>query len=124
MGFILERRHIGLKMKSTYLISEELKEKLKVILESSSEYGIRKKSKWIREALIMLYENDKKLNYIGVGSKLDKSFVRDSITLDDESKSVLKKISTKVRRQQPLKEGVQSEIIRSAIRYRIVKIDK
>ncbi len=104
---------------TTFLIPLELKNRLTSKLSSSKAYGLRKKSLWIREALIRVYEEDKQLASIGLGAKLDKDFVLDKLHLDSPAEKALREISLKIRRQQPLKEGIKGEIIRSAIRYRL-----
>lgn len=82
-------------------------------------YGKKGKSRWIKEAIAMLVAEDVGLSTVGLGEDFETHDQSDVVLLDEEAFDHLLAAMTTVRRQDPLYEGVQSAVIRAAIRLRI-----
>ncbi|PKM46981.1 MAG: hypothetical protein CVV05_00765 [Gammaproteobacteria bacterium HGW-Gammaproteobacteria-1] len=108
-------------LRTTLRLPEKLRDALTEHLKAADGYGVRDKSRWIGEAIHILVTEDKMLGFVGVGSRMDPdgNEVVSKVELNDEAADDLKTAIRKLRRQSPLMEGVQSEVIRSAIRYRL-----
>lgn len=86
-------------------------------------YGGRGKSKWAREAIAQLFEEDPGLINVGVGDGLEDINDRDVYYLDKPTRDLVIRGIELLRLQSPLLEGVQSSIIRAALRYRVNRVD-
>ena len=82
-------------------------------------YGGKGKSRWVREALIQLFEQDPDLMNVGVGDDLEVNDAEDSFSLSTENEWAIDVAVELIRSQYPRAEGVQSAIIRAAVRYRL-----
>lgn len=82
-------------------------------------YGAKGKSRWIREALEELLAEDRALQSVGVGEELAKKDSADVVDLGPELPARIQGAIEILRRQDPLMEGVQSAIIRAAIRRKL-----
>lgn len=105
------------KIKTTYRLPSDLKLKMLQAVEKS--YGKKKKSLWINEAINSLVSNDAGLASVGLGEHYEIHDKSDVLLLDEKTFHTLETAMTIVRRQDPLYEGVQSSIIRAAIRNRL-----
>lgn len=105
------------KIKTTYRLPSDLKMKMLQAVEKS--YGKKKKSQWINEAINYLISNDIGLASVGLGEHYEIQDKSDVLLLDEKTLQALEAAMTIVRRQDPLYEGVQSSIIRAAIRNRL-----
>jgi hypothetical protein len=82
-------------------------------------YGGKGKSRWVREALVQLFEQDPVLMNVGVGDDLEVNDAEDSFSLSPENEWAIDAAVELIRSQYPRAEGVQSAIIRAAVRYRL-----
>lgn len=81
-------------------------------------YGGKGKSRWVREALKQLFEDDPELVTVGLGDALETNDAEDTFYLDEEGMGFIDHAVTMVRAQDPRFEGVQSALLRAAIRWR------
>jgi len=87
-----------------------------------STYGARGKSRWVREALQDMFENDRELSWVGRGEALvDENDAAEMFSISSELDDKLTVAATIVRRQDPLIEGIQSKIVRGAIRRKLYR---
>ena len=105
------------KIKTTYRLPSDLKIKMLQAVEKS--YGKKKKSQWINEAINNLVKYDIGLASVGLGEHYESQDKSDVLLLDEKTFQALEAAMTIVRRQDPLYGGVQSSIIRAAIRNRL-----
>ena len=105
------------KIKTTYRLPSDLKIKMLQAVEKS--YGKKKKSQWINEAINNLVKYDIGLASVGLGEHYESQDKSDVLLLDEKTFQALETAMMIVRRQDPLYEGVQSSIIRAAIRNRL-----
>jgi hypothetical protein len=82
-------------------------------------YGLKGKSRWVREAVVELLDSEPVLESVGAGEDLMQHNVLDVVDLGDELPRRIERAMVLLRRQDPLMEGVQSAIIRAAIRRRL-----
>jgi hypothetical protein len=109
---------MGFCKKTTYILPSELRES---ILESvAREYGKKGKSRWIKEAIADLIAKDAGLASVGLGEDYETYDKSDVVVIDSATFENLQIAMTTIRRQDPLFEGVQSAVIRAAIRMRLL----
>ncbi len=82
-------------------------------------YGGKGKSRWVREALTQLFEHDPDLMNVGVGDDLEVNDAEDAFFLSMENELAIDAAVEVIRSQYPRAEGIQSAIIRAAVRYRL-----
>lgn len=105
------------KIKTTYRLPNELRQKmLKAVAET---YGAKKKSLWINDAIKLLVDTDSILSTVGLGEFYDVYDKVDVVLIDENTQMLLETAMLKIRRQDPLYSGVQSAIIRAAIRKKL-----
>ncbi|MFA6094265.1 MAG: hypothetical protein WC757_00005 [Candidatus Paceibacterota bacterium] len=108
---------MGNKIKTTYRLPNELR--LKMLSVVAENYGKKKKSQWINDAIKQLIETDLTLSSVGLGEHYDIQDRTDVLLIDESTLLLLESAMLKVRRQDPLYQGVQSAIIRAAIRKKL-----
>ena len=84
-----------------------------------SEYGAKGKSRWVRGALEMLYSEDPAMTSVGLGEARFAPECSEQFLLSEETAELLSQMVSRVRRQDPLAEGVQSQVLRAAVRWRL-----
>jgi len=82
-------------------------------------YGGKGKSRWVREALTQLFEHDPDLMNVGVGDDLEVNDAEDAFFLSMENGLAIDAAVEVIRSQYPRAEGIQSAIVRAAVRYRL-----
>jgi len=82
-------------------------------------YGGKGKSLWVREALTQLFEHDPDLMNVGVGDDLEVNDAEDAFFLSMENGLAIDAAVEVIRSQYPRAEGIQSAIVRAAVRYRL-----
>ncbi|MEJ2325476.1 MAG: hypothetical protein P8Y25_01125 [Chromatiaceae bacterium] len=106
-------------MKTTVKLTANLR---MAFLEAARvELGQRGKSRWVCAALEELERDDRGLASVGLG---EDAFVPEcsvQVALGPEDEERLRRLVEHVRRQDPLAEGVQSQILRAAIRWKLVR---
>ncbi len=103
--------------KTTYRLPSDLRESM---LESvAKQYGKKGKSRWIQEAIDELLAKDAGLASVGLGEDYETYDKSDVLVLDKTTLEKLQIAMTAIRRQDPLFEGVQSAVIRAAIKMRL-----
>lgn len=104
-------------MKTTVKLSRRLRD---AYFEAAvAEVGGKRKSRWVCEALATLERGDRGLATVGLG---EHAFVPEcavQVSLREEDVERLRRLVEQVRRQDPLAEGVQSQVLRAAIRWRL-----
>jgi predicted DNA-binding protein len=86
---------------------------------ASAAYGGKGKSRWVREALEMLDAQDEAMTSVGLGEAQFVPECAEQFLLSAEAMDRLEAMVSRVRRQDPLSEGVQSQVLRAAIRWRL-----
>jgi hypothetical protein len=104
--------------KTTYRLPSELRESM--LVSAAREFGKKGKSRWIKEAITDLIAKDTGLSSVGLGEDYESNDASDVIIMDRETFEKLQIAMTTIRRQDPLYEGVQSAVIRAAIRMRLM----
>lgn len=99
----------------SYRLPRDLRDRSREVIRKVK--GPKGKSDWIREALAELVVVDPRLSRVGLGEALADHDVIDMVILDPASSEVLDQACLAVRRQDPLFQGVQSAVIRAALRY-------
>ncbi|MGB0723354.1 MAG: hypothetical protein ACPGU7_13260 [Gammaproteobacteria bacterium] len=82
-------------------------------------YGGKGKSRWVREALIRLRDEDPQLSFVGLGEALIEMTELDSVTLDEPTINALETMMRQLHSESVRVVGAQSQVIRAAIRYRL-----
>lgn len=82
-------------------------------------YGARGKSRWTSEAIVRLVEEDPTLQWVGYGSDVEVHDRVEDIRLSGDAVEAMLKAVRILRRQLPDWEGVRSDVIRTAIRWRL-----
>jgi hypothetical protein len=109
---------MGFSKKTTYRLPSELRESM---LETvAREYGKKGKSRWIKEAIAELIAKDAGFASVGLGEDYETYDTSDVLVMDGATFEKLQTAMTAIRRQDPLFEGVQSAVIRAAIRMRLI----
>jgi len=106
-------------MKTTYKLPTKLREQLRTAY--MAEYNAKSKSRWIREAIAFLLEEDQSLSSVGVGDDLEANDCLDTVELGDDIPESIEVAIAVLRRQDPLMEGVMASIIRAAIKWRLAR---
>lgn len=115
-----------MRTQATFRLSAELRRKFREGLATEG-YSIRKKSKWICEALANMFEQDPGLKTVGLGDALEEHNETESISINNHFTYLEEEINraTRIlRRQNPFMEGVRSAIYRAAIRRRLEQMGK
>lgn len=86
---------------------------------AAKEFGGKGKSRWVREALVDLNMEDPALTSVGVGESVFVPECSDQVVFQREEAQLLDELVARIRKQDPLAEGVQSQILRAAIRRRL-----
>jgi len=84
-------------------------------------YGPRRKSRWVREAIEMLFNEDPGLTQVGIGVDVMSKDAVEPIYLDEQTEEMMKGGYRILRTQYPEWEGVQGDIIRAAVMYRLAR---
>ena len=103
--------------KTTYRLPSELKNRMANAVKDA--YGKKGKSRWIKEAIAELINLDTGLSSVGLGEDYEVQDESDVLVLDETAYQNLQTAMTMIRRQDPLYSGVQSAVIRAAIRLRL-----
>lgn len=107
-------------MKSTTVkVPADLREQY--LAEAERTYGKLGKSRWICAALEDLEEGDPALQTVGLGEAELTGESRIQLQLREDDQERLDRLVVKVRRQDPRAEGVQSQILRAAIRWKLAR---
>ena len=104
-------------MKTTVKLSRRLRDAF--FAAAVAEFGAKGKSRWVCEALVALEQGDRGLATVGLGEHAFVSECAVQVSLRDEDAERLRRLVEHVRRQDPLAEGVQSQVLRAAIRWRL-----
>jgi len=106
-------------MKTTYKLPVRLRDQLRIAY--TAEYNAKSKSRWIREAIVLLLEEDQSLSSVGIGDDLEANTHLDTVELGDDVPKAIEAAIAILRRQDPLMEGVMASIVRAAIKWRLGK---
>lgn len=110
-----KRRKVGISLRIPIALNADVSEAM-----SRDQYSAKKKSKWIEEALFTMARIDQDLSESLVGDRAqgrnEKQIV---VALSTAARQELKDLIIRLRLQLPTIEGVQSIILRSAMRFRI-----
>jgi Arc/MetJ-type ribon-helix-helix transcriptional regulator len=105
-------------MKTTYRLPAALR--VEMLAAVKEKYNVKSKSRWIREAINMLLDEDAALKDVGAGEELEKNDLLDTVDLGQELPGRIDIAIATLRRQDPLMEGVMASIIRASIRRRLL----
>ena len=103
--------------KTTYRLPSALRDTMRSA--ALEQYGPKGKSRWVREAIGELLEADPALRSVGLSEDLMHHDALDVVSLEDGLRERIEVAMTTLRRQDPLMRGVQSVIIRAAIRRKL-----
>jgi hypothetical protein len=117
---LVEITGAGAVSKTTYRLPSTLRDSMR--LAAKERYGIKGKSRWVREAIDELLQEDPALRSVGLAEDLMHHDALDVVNLGDELRERIEAAMTVLRRQDPLMKGVQSVIIRAAIRRRLKEV--
>ncbi|MHB8409530.1 MAG: hypothetical protein ACYDHY_15810 [Acidiferrobacterales bacterium] len=92
----------------------------KHVVESRG-YGPRGKSRWVREAIAMLFHEDPGLTQVGLGVDVMSKDAIEPVYLDERTEEIMSGGFRILRTQYPEWEGVQGDIIRAAVMYRLAR---
>lgn len=109
----------------TKKITVRFPKRLKVEMQKAlakSGYGLRGKSKWLKDAITTFLRQADFVDYVEHGIDINQAELTDveAFYLDVDTIQNLKKAFVKVRVKYPLFEGVQSSLIRAAIVYSLM----
>lgn len=107
----------GLPKKTTYRLPSALRENM--LNAVTRKYGKKGKSRWIKEAIAELAAKDAGFASVGLGEDYETYDASDVVVMDSPTLEALEAAMTAIRRQDPLFEGVQSAVIRAAIRLHL-----
>ena len=86
----------------------------------ADHYGPRGKSRWIREALLVMLKDDPDMLRVAVGDALDGiNNTRDLITLSRELKGELETAVFTLKTRGAFVDAAEAVLFRSAIRFRL-----
>lgn len=109
--------------RTAFTLPQTLQREYTKYVVSLKGYGPKGKSRWTREAMHMLFQDDPGLQHVGVGVDLIRKDAIELVYLDAGAEELLNKGTRILRAQYPKWEGVQGDIIRAAVFYRL-KQDK
>ena len=104
-------------MKTSVRMTKEMQMALRHAAVSA--YGAKGKSRWVRDALEMLDSQDPAMTSVGFGEAHFVPECAEQVLLSEEAAERLERMVARVRRQDPLAEGVQSQVLRAAVRWRL-----
>lgn len=104
-------------MKTTVKLSGRLRDAF--FGAAVAEFGSKGKSRWVCDALEALERGDRGLSTVGLGEHAFAPDCAVQVSLREEDAERLRRLVEQVRRQDPLAEGVQSQVLRAAIRWRL-----
>jgi len=99
-------------------------EKLKNDMENQlvkDHYGVRSKSKWVREAIELLLKQKNYVELVRYSNEMENFKHMEGIVLENTLKKRIEDAIINVRKVYPTLEGPQSSIIRTAILQRLVR---
>lgn len=105
------------KAKTTYRLTKQLK--IDMLQVMALTVGKKQKSKWINEAIGSFIKADPGLTTVGLGEDYETFDVTDDLVVDETTQNILEEAILKIRRQDPLYEGVKSAIIRASIKHKV-----
>jgi hypothetical protein len=112
----ISRRDGATFLKTTVRMTSAMRESLR---NAAKAYGGKGKSRWVREALEALNADDPCLTTVGHGESAFVPECSDQVILGPGDSDLLEQMVARIRKQDPLAEGVQSQILRAAIRGRL-----
>jgi hypothetical protein len=86
---------------------------------AKAAHGAKGKSRWVREALELLDAEDPAMTSVGFGEAHFTPECAEQFLLSQDAAERLERMVSRVRRQDPLAEGVQSQVLRAAVRWRL-----
>lgn len=108
------------KIKVTFVVPQTLQQELreKIIKES---YGLRGKSKWVGEAIESLLQIRNFPQLVSYNEEMHGFEKVETVVIDLILKRKLEQAIIAIRKEFPTLEGVQSNIIRTAILQRLLR---
>jgi hypothetical protein len=104
-------------VKTTVRMTRAMREAMRIT--AAKEFGGKGKSRWVREALAELDAEDPALTSVGVGESAFVPECSEQVVIGSDVSELLENLVARIRKQDPLAEGVQSQILRAAIRRRL-----
>lgn len=105
--------------RTAFTLPVQLRDQYRQHVAGLAGYGQRGKSRWIREAIEMLFADDPGLAKVGMGRDLETRDVIDAVILDEQNEALIAEAYRVLRRQYPEWEGIQGDVIRAAIGHRL-----
>jgi hypothetical protein len=87
----------------------------------TDNYGMRGKSKWVREAIEELLSLPNAAEFVGLSGEVERENTVVSIRIPRELVLKVEQAILGVRKEYPTIEGVKSKIIRTAIMQRLLR---
>ena len=107
--------------KITVRFSKRLKAEMQVALIKSG-YGLRGKSRWLKEAILTFLRLKDFIDYVEQGIDINQAELSEveAFYLDMETIQLLKDAYLEIRVKYPLFEGIQSALIRASTIYQLM----
>ena len=108
------------KTKFTFVVPKKLRDELR---ESTVKdgYGLRGKSTWVAEAVERLLEMPNFAHLVNLSNEMSGFSEVETVVMEPKLKLKLEEAVITVRKEFPSIEGVQSQILRTAIIQRMVR---
>lgn len=107
--------------RTAFTLPRQLKAEFTEHVTHAHGYGPRRKSLWIREAIELLFNEDPGLSQVGLGTDLIVKDAVEPVYLDERAEERIKTAFRTLRTQDPEWEGLQSDILRAAVSYRLTR---
>lgn len=104
--------------RTAFTLSSKLRDDYKQHVARLRGYGSRRKSRWVCEAIETLFRDDPMLSRVGLSGREAKDAV-DLVLLNERCEKLIEEAFPVLRGQHPQWEGVQGDIIRAAVAYRL-----
>lgn len=107
-------------VKTSFTVPEKLSHEIKERVIKDG-YGMKGKSKWIREAIEDFFMLKNYLEYIVISDDFEKLNTIETIIIPTSIIEQVEQVVFETRKQHPMMEGVRSKILRAAVLQRLIR---
>jgi len=108
------------KVKITFVVPENLQNELRTAVIKAG-YGLRGKSRWVSEAIEALLVTNNYPELVNINEIMHGFEKVETIVIDYSLKVKLDKAIIEIRQSYPILEGVQSNLVRTAILQKLLR---